>query len=834
MLLIFFIGRVQIISYETNSVIRTIDVSDVPVRAGRFIARKNWIVVGSDDFQIRVFNYNTSEKVCQFEAHPDYIRTLAVHPTQPILLSSGDDMTIKMWNWEMNWKLLRTFEGHTHYVMYVAFNPKDTNTFASACLDGTVKIWSLGSSTPNITFLAHETRGVNFVEYYPFPDKPYLITSSDDQTIRVWDYQMKSNVATLEGHSSNVSFAMFHPELPLIISGGEDNMTKFWNANTFKIEYTLDFGLDRAWCIACKKGTNYVALGYDAGASVLKIGNDEPTISMDPSGKVVWSKHSEVFSSVVKRTEDVKDGETLTLTQKDLGSVEVFPTQLIHSPNGRFVAVTGDGEYIIYTALAWRNKSFGSGVEFVWAHDSNEFAVRTKSKDVRVFKNFKERPTDFIDASGVDKIFGGALLGCAQSEYVEFFDWESGRKVRRVDVEAKQIFWSDSGELVTIATSDSFYILKFSRENFVAALQNGEYDETDGAEDSFEVIHDISDSIKTGKWVGDCFIYTTSSNKLNYLVGGEIYTINHFDKEMYLLGYIPRDDSVYLADKELNVTSYHLSLKLVEYQTVVLRGDMELASEILQDIPESEKSKVSRFLEAQGYTDLAMEVSDDPEQKFDLALKLGDFEAAKEIADKVNNVAKWRSLGDASLAAWNVTLAEQCFEKAGDLESLFLIYTSTGNKASLKSIADKAVALGKYNLAFNTLWYLKDTAGCVALLNKHNKSQEGALFALTYGEDPSKSIELWKKSLVHSGKKRIAGFISSPEEEPEKFPQNTKSKKPTSNGSSHAAPAESDNLIDVDDSATAPGPKTEEPQVASEPVESEPVVVQKEDLLEEE
>lgn len=38
----------------------------------------------------------------------------------------------------------------------------------------------------------------------------------------------------------------------------------------------------------------------------------------------------------------------------------------------RFVVVCGDGEYIIYTAMALRNKSFGSAQEFVWAHDSSE------------------------------------------------------------------------------------------------------------------------------------------------------------------------------------------------------------------------------------------------------------------------------------------------------------------------------------------------------------------------------------------------------------------------------------------------------------------------------
>ncbi len=36
----------------------------------------------------------------------------------------------------------------------------------------------------------------------------------------------------------------------------------------------------------------------------------------------------------------------------------------------------GDGEFVIYTALAWRNKSYGSALEFVWANDSNVFATR--------------------------------------------------------------------------------------------------------------------------------------------------------------------------------------------------------------------------------------------------------------------------------------------------------------------------------------------------------------------------------------------------------------------------------------------------------------------------
>lgn len=49
---------------------------------------------GSDDFQLRVYNYNTSEKVTSFEAHPDYIRAIAVHPTQPFVLTASVGSTL--------------------------------------------------------------------------------------------------------------------------------------------------------------------------------------------------------------------------------------------------------------------------------------------------------------------------------------------------------------------------------------------------------------------------------------------------------------------------------------------------------------------------------------------------------------------------------------------------------------------------------------------------------------------------------------------------------------------------------------------------------------------
>ena len=97
-------GAVNIWNYETQALVKTFEVADVPVRCVRWIARKSWFVAGSDDFQLRVFNYNTHEKVVAFEAHPDYIRCMAVHPTGSYVLTGSDDMTIKMWDWDKGWR----------------------------------------------------------------------------------------------------------------------------------------------------------------------------------------------------------------------------------------------------------------------------------------------------------------------------------------------------------------------------------------------------------------------------------------------------------------------------------------------------------------------------------------------------------------------------------------------------------------------------------------------------------------------------------------------------------------------------------------------------------
>lgn len=144
------------------------------------------------------------------------------------------------------------------------------------------------------------------------------------------------------------------------------------------------------------------------------------------------------------------------------------------------------------------------------------------------------------------------------------------------------------------------------------------------------MVGEVQETVRTGVWVGDCFIYTNVLNRLNYYVGGEIVTISHLDRTMYILGYIPADNRLYLSDKELHVISFQLLLSVLEYQTAVMRRDFETADKVLPTIPKEQRTRVAHFLEKQGFKQQALAVSNDADHKFDLAVQIGDLKVCAE------------------------------------------------------------------------------------------------------------------------------------------------------------------------------------------------------------
>ena len=98
---------------------------------------------------------------------------------------------------------------------------------------------------------------------------------------------------------------------------------------------------------------------------------------------------------------------------------------------------------------------------------------------------------------GIEKLFSGALLGLRANGFVYFFDWETGVLVRRIDVDARDIIWSDNNELVTVinATDENSgdepgaYALAFNKDVCDEAVANGIAADTEEGIDAVSYTH---------------------------------------------------------------------------------------------------------------------------------------------------------------------------------------------------------------------------------------------------------------------------------------------------------------------------------------------------------
>ncbi|VAH84027.1 unnamed protein product [Triticum turgidum subsp. durum] len=114
------------------------------VHSVKVISRKEktWFVAATSDGVIHVYDYNNKmEEVSSFRAASDsFITSMAVHPTNSYLLSSAH-RAVKLWDWDNGWKECQPSFNQEHYasIRQVAFNPKNTNIFATASDDHTIK-----------------------------------------------------------------------------------------------------------------------------------------------------------------------------------------------------------------------------------------------------------------------------------------------------------------------------------------------------------------------------------------------------------------------------------------------------------------------------------------------------------------------------------------------------------------------------------------------------------------------------------------------------------------------------------------------------------------------
>lgn len=126
-----------------------------------------------------------------------YKRCISISNSELLVAIGGTDKNISLYEISRV-AIIQEFQGHTGIVSGVAFTKND-NFLLSASFDKTVRLWSIETSSNDLILFT----GVEKLYSIALsPDERYIVVSSDDCTVHVWDWLEKRKTIVLSGIDS--------------------------------------------------------------------------------------------------------------------------------------------------------------------------------------------------------------------------------------------------------------------------------------------------------------------------------------------------------------------------------------------------------------------------------------------------------------------------------------------------------------------------------------------------------------------------------------------------------------------------------------------------------
>lgn len=282
---------------QTGAELRTLIDHSSFVNSCAISPDSKFIVSTSNDHSLKVWDVDTGEKLRTLLEHTYGVNCCTLSQDGQFLVSASNDTTIKIWNahaitegentassfadWQKNWihtitlsptgeflvplapgdTVLKVYKidtksmyglcyGHTGWLQDCAFSP-DASFVVSASDDQKLIVWNAHSSTA-IPDIFTDAEPFTFAQRFVLsghsdkvrsctvsPNNDFIVSTSNDHTLKIWDAQTGVEVRTLIGHSDTVNSCAISPDGTFIVSASSDGTLKVWDVQSGALLQTL-------------------------------------------------------------------------------------------------------------------------------------------------------------------------------------------------------------------------------------------------------------------------------------------------------------------------------------------------------------------------------------------------------------------------------------------------------------------------------------------------------------------------------------------------------------------------------------------------------------------
>lgn len=209
------------------------------------------VITGSRDHAARIWDAVTGATIHELVGHKGHVNGVCFSADGDRVATAGGDWKAKIWS-TLTGEIETVVLGHIDAVLCVAFDPKGTR-LATGSGDKTVRVWDAtkeffyvkatgksgytnASGAIVATYDAHDDHvtSVSFAR-----KRPWLVSSSLDKTIKIWDVTSGEEFAEFE-LKKGVHCAALSDDDARLVAAGADRSPRIWDVETMKLQTTLD------------------------------------------------------------------------------------------------------------------------------------------------------------------------------------------------------------------------------------------------------------------------------------------------------------------------------------------------------------------------------------------------------------------------------------------------------------------------------------------------------------------------------------------------------------------------------------------------------------------
>ena len=725
---------------------------DGPVRGICFHPTQPLLVSGGDDYKIKVWNHKTRKCLFTLSGHLDYVRTVFFDHEHPWILSASDDQTIRIWNWQSR-TCIAILTGHNHYIMCAQFHPKE-DLIVSASMDQTVRVWDISGLRKKNT------------SAQPLSIEEQIARANSGQ-VDLFGNTDAMVKYVLEGHDRGVNWASFHPTLPLIVSAGDDRQIKLWRMSDTK-----------AWEVdTCRGHFNNVSCALFHPRHELIISDaEDKTIRVWDMGKrtavQTFRRESDRFwvltahptlnlfaaghdnGLIVFKLE--RERPAYSLHQNTLFYVRDKQVRSLDYSTGTDQALLSvkrlGNQYVQPRTLSY-NPAERSVIVTSVTGEQGVFDVAPLPRDA---------PTELPDSSSVGKRGqGSSAIFVARNRFavldkaaqtIEIRDLTNAvTKTITPPQPTNEIFFGGTASLI-LSTSTGVILYDIQQQktlaeissppvkyvvwsvdgSMVALLSKHTITLANKSLSSSNLIHETI-RIKSAAWDESGVLLYSTLNHIKYaLPQGDNGIIKTLEQPVYLTRI--KGKTVSCLDRSGRPQNITIDPTEFRFKLALVRGQYD---EVLSIIKNSNLvgQAIIAFLQKKGYPEIALHFVQDKSTRFDLAIECGNLDVALETAEALNVPEVWDRLGAAALRQGNHKIVERAYQRTKNFDKLSFLYLITGNTEKLAKMAVIAEKRGDSLSRFHNALYLGNAETRASVL------QDVGLPALAYATAKTSGLD---------------------------------------------------------------------------------------------